>query len=94
MSEPHETVWVRVGDGGEYEPFFNLDEALDYLNGLSVGTVTGWIDGGPGVGIETPNYHGYDFISLYIGDCHADLLRQLNAEERSAVEAGLVEAYI
>jgi len=89
-----ETIWARVGDMGEYEPFFSVDEALEYLNDLNVGTVTGWIDGGPGVGIETANYHGLDFISLYVGDCHADLLRPLNSEERAAVEAGLQEAYI
>jgi len=58
-------LWVRVGDAGEYEPFDSLDDALNYLNELSVGQVDHWIDGGPGIGFATPNYHGYDFISLF-----------------------------
>ena len=55
---------------------------------------TGWIDGGPGVGIETPNYHGYDFISLFWGDANADLVAHLTDCQRAAVEAGLEEAFI
>lgn len=87
-------TWVRVGDASDYESFDNLDAALDYLNELGVGEVTGWIDGGPGVGIETVNYHGHDFISFYVGNGYADLVRPLNAEERAAVEANLEEVYI
>ena len=45
-------IWVRVGDSGDYEPFINLDDAIDYLNELHVGQVTGWVEGGPGVGLE------------------------------------------
>jgi hypothetical protein len=32
-----ELLWIRVGDAGEYEGFDGLEEALDYLNELSVG---------------------------------------------------------
>ena len=79
-----EQLWLRVGDAGDYEDFGDdLDALLDYL-----------IDAGPGVGFATPNYHGYDFISLFWGDAHADLLRPLDNTERAAVEAGLQEAYI
>ncbi len=94
MTSKSRNVWIRVGDAGEYEPFFDMAEALEYLNELRVGNVTGWIEGGPGVGFETPNFHGYDFISCFIGDCHADLIRPLSARERVAVEAGLEEAFI
>ena len=90
-----ERLWLRVGDAGEYESFGDdLDALLDHLNELGVGTVTGWIDAGPGVGFETPNYHGYDFISLFWGDAHADLTHPLRAAERAVVEAGLEEAFI
>ena len=72
----------------------DLAALLDYLNELNVGAVTGWIDAGPGVGFATPNYHGYDFISLFWGDADANLIRPLDDAERAAVKAGLQEAYI
>jgi hypothetical protein len=91
----NEQFWVRVGDAGEYESFGNdISDLTDYLNELSVGQVTGWIDAGPGVGFETPNYHGYDFISLFVGDNEANLIRPLDAGERAAVECSLEEAYV
>jgi hypothetical protein len=91
---PKLLLWVRVGDMGEYESFDSLDDALDYLNELKAGHVTGWIDGGMGVGIETVNYHGYDFISLFWGDDNANLTAHLDADERTEVEEGLEEVYI
>jgi hypothetical protein len=87
-------LWVRVGDAGEYESFDSLGDALAHLNDLSVGQVDHWIDGGPGVGFATPNYHGHDFISLFWGDDDANLTAHLDADERSDVEAGLEEVYI
>ena len=88
-------LWVRVGDAGEYESFGDdLDAVLDYLNELRAGEVTGWVEGGMGVGIETVNYHGYDFVSLFWGDDDANLTAHLDADERMEVEEGLVEVYI
>ena len=88
-------LWVRVGDAGDYESFdSDLDALLDYLNELQVGNVTEWIEDGRGVGFTTPNYHGYDFISLFWGDENANLVRRLNAGERAAVECCLEEAFI
>jgi len=91
---PKLLVWVRVGDAGEYESFDSLDDALDYLNELKAGEVTGWVDGGAGVGIETVNYHGYDFISLFWGDDDANLTAHFDADDRVEVEAGLEEVFI
>ena len=91
---PKLLVWVRIGDMGEYESFDSLDDALDYLNELSAGQVTGWVEGGMGVGIETVNYHGYDFVSLFWGDDDANLTAHLDADERMDVEEGLKEVYI
>jgi len=91
---PKLLIWVRVGDAGEYESFDSLDDALDYLNELKAGHVTGWIDSGVGVGIETVNYHGYDFISLFWGDEDAELTAHLDADERIEVEEGLEEVFI
>ena len=47
-----------------------------------------------GVGIETVNYHGYDFVSLFWGDDDANLTAHLDADDRMEVEEGLVEVYI
>jgi hypothetical protein len=91
---PKLLVWVRVGDMGQYESFDSLDNALGYLNELKAGHVTGWVDGGMGVGIETVNYHGYDFVSLFWGDSDANLTVQLDADDRIEVEEGLEEVYI
>jgi len=91
---PKLLVWVRVGDMGQYESFDSLDYALDYLNELKAGHVTGWVEGGMGVGIETVNYHGYDFISLFWGDEDANLTAHLDAGERMEVEEGLEQVYI
>ncbi len=91
---PKLLVWVRVGDMGEYESFDSLDDALDYLNMLKAGEVTGWVEGGMGVGIETVNYHGYDFVSLFWGDDDANLTAHLDADERMEVEERLEEVYI
>ena len=88
-------LWVRVGDAGDYESFGDDFAALfDYLNDMRVGTVTGWIDGGPGVGFETPNFHGYDFVSLFWGNADADFVHRLTPDERLLVEAGLEEVFI
>ena len=74
---PKLLIWVRIGDMGEYESFDSLDDALDYLNELKAGEVTGWVEGGMGVGIETVNYHGYDFVSIFWGDDDANLTAHL-----------------
>jgi len=91
---PKLLLWVRVGDTGEYESFDSVDDALDHLNELKAGEVTGWVDGGMGVGIETVNYHGYDFISFFWGNEDANLTAHLDADERMEVEEGLEEVFI
>jgi hypothetical protein len=90
----NELLWIRVGDAGEYERFDSILDAVEYLNQLSVGLVARWINGGPGVGFESENYHGFDFVSCYWGDENADLVRHLDAGERAAVESSLEEVYI
>lgn len=83
--------WIRCGDQGDYQSLDDLDAVIDTLNEWRVGEVTGWVESGIGVGLETTTCHGYDFISLYWGDDRANLIRPLDAEERTAVEAGVTE---
>ena len=87
-------LWMRVGDCGAYENFGDdLAGLIDFLNELQAGEVTGWRND-IGLGCETINYHGYDFISLYWGDADANPIRELDEEERLVVEERLEEAYI
>jgi hypothetical protein len=91
-----ERLWTRIGDAGDYENFGDdLASLIDYLNDCKAGQVTGWKDDGVGIGIgmETVNYHGFDFISIYWGDCTGDFIRVLDAEERAVVEERLEEVY-
>lgn len=83
--------WIRVGDQGDYQPVDDLDAVIESLNEWQVGEVTGWVEGGRGVGVETTKCYGYDFISLFWGDDQANLIRPLDAEERATVDEGLVE---
>lgn len=83
-------VWVRVGDSGEYESFDDLQEVVDYLNELRVGRVDHWRS----AGIETENYWGHDYISLFHGDSDGNLKSDLLPDERVFVEDNLSENYL
>jgi hypothetical protein len=83
-------IWVRVGDAGEYESFDDLQEAVDYLNELHVGQIDRW----QSAGVETCNYWGRDYISLYHGDTDGNLTSDLLPDERAFVEDSLVECYL
>lgn len=85
--------WIRVGDEGDYQAVDELAAIIDSLNEWRVGEVTGWVETGIGVGLETTACHGYDFISLFVGDREANLVRPLNGWERGRVEAGLKAVY-
>jgi hypothetical protein len=84
-----DSIWVRVGDAGEYEFFDSIADALDYLNELNVGKVTGW----RALGFNTPNFWGQDYISIYHGTADADALGELTADEKATLESGLVEIF-
>ena len=83
--------WMRVGDQGDYAPYDDLDTVIDTLNEWRVGEVTGWVESGIGVGLETMSCYGYDFVSLFWGDDQANLIRPLDAEERANVEESVTE---
>lgn len=83
-------VWVRVGDAGEYVDFDDIELAVDYLNDLSVGQVTGWRD----AGFETPNYWSQDYISIYYGGYDADHWHDLDDSDKEYVESNLEENYL
>jgi len=70
-------LWVRVGDAGEYEKMDDLDAAIEYLNELCVGKITGWVKSG----FVTKNYHGQDYISIYYGDHEENHLADIGENE-------------
>lgn len=85
-------VWVRVGDGGDYSKFDDLDAAIEYLNELCVGQVECWKLAG--AGFDTPNYWGNDYISCYWGDVHAALVSGMLPDERIYIADRLEENYL
>jgi hypothetical protein len=83
--------WIRVGNEGDYQPVDDIAAVVETLNEWQAGEVTGWVESAIGTGVETLSYYGFDFVSLFWGDSKANLIRPLDANERSTVEAGLVE---
>jgi hypothetical protein len=78
-------IWVRIGDAGDYEDFDCLEDAVCYLNELDVGQVTRWRN----AGVDTDNFWGNDYVSLYRGDAEGNLLSNLLPDERVLVEDNL-----
>ncbi len=89
-----ELLWIRIGDAGDYVSFSNLDDAIDDLNMMEVGTVDCWNDGGVGIGFATPNFHGRDFVSFFWGDEDGNFSRALSSDERAHVEGHLEESFL
>lgn len=85
---PEGNYWVRLGDGGEYEEFKVLQEVTEHLLDWGAGPVLGW----RGYGVETEDFQGNNYISLYVGDENADPIRDLSTEEKSTVESALTES--
>lgn len=97
MADNNAYLWVRVGDAGEYEKCVDLDDAIEYLNELRVGKITGWVQSG----FETVNYYGQDYVSIFYGDADANHLCDIGEDEdeaqeyhRQYVECNLQENYL
>ena len=86
--------WIRVGEEGDYQAVDDIAAVVETLNSWRISEVTGWVAGGIGIGLETTECHGYDFVSLFWGDDEANVIRSLNGWERAAVETGLVECLV
>ncbi len=73
------TLWMRLGDAGDYESFGDdLDAAIGALQEAGSGPVLGRASSG----IITERYRGNNYISLYWGDeTGEDMLRPLSDEE-------------
>lgn len=82
-------LWLRIGDGGEYEKFGDDFDAL--ADALYEGSVPadGFAWRADGTGFETPNYPGQNYVSLFWGDEQGNLVEPLSIDERRDVEARL-----
>lgn len=70
-------LWMRLGDGGEYESFDGMAEVADSLRESNVSGISK-VDGG----ISAPGYQGNNYISLYWGTAESsDLTNQLSEGE-------------
>lgn len=80
-----EKLWVRLGDQGDYEEFEDLQDLVEYLRNYSdVAKVQSWVDGG--LGFTADGYTGHNYISLFWGDNDAQLIRELNPQEKKKIE--------
>jgi len=88
-AEPEPFVWVRVGDGGDYEHFDSLDEAAGYLADHDV---TPEVERCDQYGIQLPEYRGNNHVSIYFAHQAEAPLRSLTEEEIGEFVEALIRA--
>lgn len=80
-------LWVRCGDSDSYREFGDgLDDAFalaDYLREMEVGAFVEWR--AIGMGMETENCQGNNYVSIFWGDDQAQPVRDLTANEQRAI---------
>jgi hypothetical protein len=84
-----ESLWMRLGDAGEYEAFSDLADAADMLSELSEGQAFEPQDirwHGDGMGLSLPGFEGQNYISLFWGDADAQPTRGLSNDEQIEFE--------
>ena len=75
-------LWVRAGDGDNYNGFDGLHEVADYLAEMGA---TGPLERCNKYGVSNPEYRGNNYISLYWGDEDAQPIRSLTVAEHNEV---------
>ena len=81
-------IWLRVGQAGALESFPSLLDATLYLNSLPVGRPINWRL----AGVETQNYWGQDYISIFWGDDRGWYVDELSKAARVYLALNLAEA--
>jgi hypothetical protein len=82
LKGPIMTLWVRAGDGDNYNGLDGLHEVADYLAETGA---TGPLDWCNKYGVTSPEYQGNNYISLYWGDDDAQPIRPLTVAEHNEV---------
>lgn len=71
-------LWVRIGDGGSYEKFDDLESAAEHLAEYQVVAPLTRRDN---YGVESPNHTGLNYISIFWGDKDAQPTKKLHHGE-------------
>ena len=79
---PSTTLWVRAGDGDNYNDFDGLQEVVDYLAEMGA---TGPLEWCNEYGVTSPEFRGHNYISLFWGDDDAQPTRSLTDAEHNEV---------
>ena len=83
-------IWVRVGDGGEYEGFDDLNAVADHLAEFqAVAPIVRCNN----YGITTPNHQGNNYISIFWGETAAEPSRKLTDKEIQRLQRSLDTHY-
>jgi hypothetical protein len=80
-----EFVWVRLGDGDNYNRFDDLAEAVEYMALFSVEHVYRCRR----YGVEAKGLTDQNYISLFFGDAHAQPTADLTQREITAINGEL-----
>ena len=93
IEEPSEledsSLWLRLGDYGEYEDFGQDFDALG-LTLLETGISSADIFLMRDRGFETRGFFGDNYISLYWGDTDGNFVRNLDTEELNELKSCMV----
>ena len=75
-------LFVRFGDAGDYESFAGIGE---FLESLSVNGICTPLEPHNSLGVQTADYQGNNYISLYFGADVETPIRGLTEEELAFV---------
>jgi hypothetical protein len=79
---PIAKLWVRAGDGDNYNDFDGLQEVADYLSEMGA---TGPLEWANDLGVSSPEFRGKNYVSLFWGDDDAQPIRSLTPDEHEEV---------
>lgn len=89
-----EKIWMRMGDGGEYEDFDSPFDAGDRIGiFFSEDSKMPIVSKHGAYGVEVePHFPGpYNYVSLFWGDDDAQPIRGLTADELAQFKSGIAE---
>ena len=79
---PTTKLWVRAGDGDNYNAFDGFQEVADYLSEMGA-TVP--LERCNEYGVTSPEFRGQNYISLFWGDDDAQPIRSLTIDEQNEI---------
>lgn len=80
--------WMRWGDNAEYNDYDSLDNVIDHLIDHYEITEVNWRPDG---GFEVPGWRRLNYVSLFVGDKDAQIIRDLTPEEKEEIDDALLD---